>query len=91
MLNTLASITEGRASVAGYDVAKHPGKVRESIGVVPQELTADDELSGFENMILLARLHHVGGGAAMSKTNDLLKLVDLDVAAKRIRILSRRR
>ena len=83
MLNTLASITEGKASVAGYDVAKHPGKVRESIGVVPQELTADDELSGLENMILMARLHHVNGGEAKSKTNGLLKLVDLDGAATR--------
>ena len=34
MLNTLASITEGRATVAGYDVSRDPGLVRKSIGVV---------------------------------------------------------
>jgi ABC-2 type transport system ATP-binding protein len=83
MLNTLASITEGRASVAGHDVAKDPGAVRRSIGVVPQELTADDELSGTENMMLMARLHHVNGREARGKVERLLKLVDLDGAAGR--------
>ena len=50
MLTTLASVTEGKASVAGYDVGKNPGKVRKTIGIVPQELTADDELKGVENL-----------------------------------------
>ena len=44
MLTTLASITSGKASVAGFDVVKDPSAVRRSIGIVPQELTADDEL-----------------------------------------------
>jgi ABC-2 type transport system ATP-binding protein len=83
MLNTLAAITEGNASVAGFDVRASPGSVRESIGVVPQELTADDELTGIENMILVARLHHVAGGVAKTKSHDLLKLVDLEDAAPR--------
>jgi len=50
MLNTLASITEGKAMVAGKDVSKDPAAVRDVIGVVPQELTADDELKGIENV-----------------------------------------
>src|SRR5215471_3516813 len=89
MLNTLASITEGRASVAGHDVKKSPGAVRDSIGVVPQELTADDELTGMENMILVGKLHHVGGSDVKSKANDLLKLVDLqDAAGRKVRTFS---
>jgi ABC-2 type transport system ATP-binding protein len=83
MLNTLASITEGRANVAGHDVAKDPAAVRRSIGVVPQELTADDELSGAENMMLMARLHRVDKTAAKLKINELLRLVDLEEAAGR--------
>jgi ABC-2 type transport system ATP-binding protein len=83
MLNTLASITEGKATVAGHDVARDPGAVRRSIGVVPQELTADDELSGTENMMLMARLHHVRGPRAKSKIAALLRLVDLEEAAHR--------
>src|ERR1700722_101794 len=83
MLNTLATITEGRASVAGHDVGREPGAVRDSIGVVPQELTADDELRGIENLMLAARLHHVDGGAARQRAEELLKLVDLEQAAQR--------
>ncbi len=89
MLNTLAAITEGQASVAGYNVSKDPGKVRANIGVVPQELTADDELTGIENMILMARLHHVDAGAAKTKSDDLLRLVDLkDAADRKVRTYS---
>ena len=89
MLNTLASITEGTASVAGHDVRRFPGQVRDNIGVVPQELTADDELSGLENMILMARLHHVDRKTVKSKSNDLLKLVDLtDAAGRKVRTYS---
>jgi len=83
MLNTLASITEGRATVAGHDVAKSPGEVRKSIGVVPQELTADDELSGRENMVLMANLHQVWRASADSRIDSLLALVDLQEAAHR--------
>jgi len=83
MLNTLASITEGRAVVDGKDVAKHPAAVRDVIGVVPQELTADDELKGVENILLAARLHHVPRAAAQRRANDLLKLVDLEASAER--------
>jgi len=83
MLNTLASITSGRASVAGYDVTKHPGSVRDSIGVVPQELTADDELKGIENIMLAANLHHVKGSEARKRAQELLALVDLQTAAQR--------
>jgi len=83
MLNTLASITEGRATVAGHDVAKDPGAVRKSIGVVPQELTADDELSGTENMMLMARLHQVKGATAKASIATLLRLVDLEDSAGR--------
>lgn len=89
MLNTLAAITEGRASVAGFDVRHSPGSVRDSIGVVPQELTADDELTGIENMILMARLHHVTGRVGKTKSQDLLKLVDLqDAAGRKVRTYS---
>jgi ABC-2 type transport system ATP-binding protein len=83
MLNTLASITEGRATVAGHDVSRSPGAVRDSIGVVPQELTADDELKGIENILLAARLHHVSGEAAHARVKELLALVDLDSAEDR--------
>ena len=83
MLNTLASITEGKATVDGKDVSRHPAAVRDVIGVVPQELTADDELKGIENLLLSARLHHVRRGEARKRAKDLLKLVDLENSAER--------
>jgi ABC-2 type transport system ATP-binding protein len=83
MLNTIASITSGRASVAGRDVAEHPSAVRDVIGVVPQELTADDELKGMENILLAARLHHVPRHEAKKRAAELLELVDLSESAER--------
>ncbi|MGI0080629.1 MAG: ATP-binding cassette domain-containing protein [Nitrososphaerales archaeon] len=83
MLTTLASITSGEAKVAGFDVKREPASVRNSIGVVPQELTADDELKGVENLLLSARLHHVQRSESAKKTRDLLKLFDLEDAAQR--------
>jgi len=83
MLDTLATITEGRASVAGYDVRKHPSEVRYNIGVVPQEPTVDEELKGRENLLLSAKLHHVPADDAKRRGAELLKLVDLEAAAER--------
>jgi len=83
MLTTLASITDGSATVAGHDVSKAPGAVRDSIGLVPQEFTTDDELKGIENLTLAARLHHVPSTEAKSRAVDLLRLVELEPAAER--------
>ena len=83
MLTTLAAITTGKANIAGYDVGKDPAAVRKVIGVVPQELTADDELKGIENLLLTAKLHHVPNVLAREKAKSLLKLLELEGAAQR--------
>lgn len=89
MLTTLSTITAGRATVAGHDVKKNPAAVRKAIGVVPQELTADDELKGIENLRLTAKLHHVPDDEAKTRAPELLKLVDLqDAAERRVRSYS---
>jgi ABC-2 type transport system ATP-binding protein len=83
MLTTLASATEGKATVAGYDVGKNPAEVRKNIGIVPQELTADDELKGAENLFLSAKLHHVPNDIARQKGKELLELLELEGATQR--------
>lgn len=83
MLTTLATVTSGKATVAGYDVSKNPAEVRRAIGIVPQELTADDELKGIENLLLSAKLHHVPNEKAKGKAHDLLSLLELEGAAER--------
>jgi len=89
VLSTLTSITEGTATVAGHDVGREPGPVRESIGVVPQEVTLDNELKGIENLMLSARLQHVPKKEALEQAGELLRLVELDGAAdKRVRTYS---
>src|SRR5574340_257374 len=50
MLTTLIKPTSGNAKVEGYDVVKNPDKVRHCIGVVPQAMTSDLDLTGYENI-----------------------------------------
>jgi ABC-2 type transport system ATP-binding protein len=81
MLTTVASITDGSATVAGHDVNKNPTAVRNSIGIVPQEVVLDNELKGMENILLAAELHHIPGSIARNRARDLLQLVELEDAA----------
>jgi ABC-2 type transport system ATP-binding protein len=84
MLTTLLQPTSGEAKVCGFDVAKQPNDVRRSIGLVPQELTVDDDLSGRENMILQADLYNVDRKDAKERIDELLRLVNLEEAADRM-------
>lgn len=59
MLATLLPPTSGTASVAGCDIVRQPAEVRRHIGYVPQLLSADGSLTGYENMLLSARLYGV--------------------------------
>src|SRR5277367_2609885 len=56
MLTTLIVPTSGQGFVAGFDVARDPERVREAIGVIPQALTSDLDLTGWENVDILRRL-----------------------------------
>jgi len=83
MLTTLTSISGGAATVAGHDVSKDPGAVRASIGMVPQQLIADHELKGIENVLLFAKLHHVPNHKAKRRADELLQLVDLQSSSEK--------
>lgn len=82
-LTTLLRKTSGRASVAGYDLDKSPGEIRKSIGVLTQETSIDVDLTGRENLRLQGRLQQLHGQTLEKRTDELLKLVQLeDVAGK---------
>jgi len=83
MLTTLLRPNEGSATVAGFDVVKEANKVRSTIGLVPQDLTVDEDLTGMENMVLQARLYHVPMSKAKPRINEVLGLLGLTKAAKR--------
>jgi ABC-2 type transport system ATP-binding protein len=83
MLATLRMPSEGDALVEGYSIVKDRVKVRKVIGVVPQDLTADDELTGFDNVLLMARLHGFRGKEAEERAWEAIKFMELEDAAKR--------
>jgi ABC-2 type transport system ATP-binding protein len=89
MLITILKPTEGKASVLGFDVAKQNNEVRNVIGVVPQEYTADEDLTGLENVLLCADLYGIPRGLAKERGADLLKLVELtDFKDKKVQTYS---
>ncbi|BDC18289.1 ATP-binding cassette domain-containing protein [Acidianus sp. HS-5] len=83
MLTTVLKPTEGTAIVNGYDIVKQPSLVRQSIGVVPQEYTADEDLTGWENMMFMAGVYGIPTDTAKERAEELLKMVELTQAAKR--------
>jgi ABC-2 type transport system ATP-binding protein len=83
MLTTLLNPTEGSAKVGGLDVEKQDAKVREIIGLVPQDLTVDEDLTGMENMWLQAKLYHVPTKVAKERIAEALELVGMTAAANR--------
>jgi ABC-2 type transport system ATP-binding protein len=77
MLITILKPTEGTASILGYDIAKQNNQVRYSIGLVPQEYTADEDLTGYENILLCADLYGISRKTSTKRAADLLELVEL--------------
>ncbi|MEM3882151.1 MAG: ATP-binding cassette domain-containing protein [Candidatus Methanomethyliaceae archaeon] len=77
MLITILKPTEGEASVLGYDIVKQANEVRKVIGVVPQEYTADEDLTGYENIMLCADLYGIPREIAKNRALELLELVEL--------------
>jgi ABC-2 type transport system ATP-binding protein len=78
MLTTLIPITAGRGSILGHDVAAEPDMVRRSIGVVPQALTSDIDLTLEENLMIYAKLYDVPAEERKRHIDELLAAVDLD-------------
>src|SRR5580658_1691181 len=77
MMTTLTPPTEGTAKVAGHDVVKDPNGVRNSIGVIPQALTSDPELTAEENLLIYSKLYGVPAGERAELIRGLLEAVDL--------------
>jgi len=83
MLTTLMKPTSGAATIAGYDIFKHANEVRRAVGVVPQEYTADEDLTGLENILLCADLYGLPRSNSRQHAEELLQLVELTDAAHR--------
>jgi ABC-2 type transport system ATP-binding protein len=77
ILATLLKPTSGSAWVNGFDVVKQPDKVRESIGMVFQDPSSDELLTGYENLKMHALMYGVPGKIRGQRIEEVLKLVDL--------------
>jgi ABC-2 type transport system ATP-binding protein len=77
MMTTLIPITSGAARIAGHDVAKEADSVRRTIGVIPQALTSDLDLTVEENMAIYAKLYDVPAKRRKEAIDELLETVDL--------------
>ena len=89
MLTTLLPIDAGSATVAGFDVAREPKRVRTRIGYVSQKGGADDLATGRENIVLQGRLYGADGRARATRTEQLLDVLDLaEFADRRVKTYS---
>jgi ABC-2 type transport system ATP-binding protein len=78
MLCTILKPTSGFATVNGFDIVKEANKVRKSIGIVFQEPSIDDRLTGKENLYMHANLYGVPASEQKERINRILKLVELE-------------
>jgi ABC-2 type transport system ATP-binding protein len=81
MLATLSRPDAGSATVMGHDIVQAPHEVRAAITMTGQFASLDEDLTGRENLVLLARLWGFRGRAAKSRANDLLAAFGLSEAA----------
>jgi ABC-2 type transport system ATP-binding protein len=84
ILTTLALPSEGRASVAGFDVVGEAARVRGQIGVAAQAATVDGLLSARANLEMIGRLYHLPRDAARRRADELLERLALSGAADRL-------
>ena len=77
MMTTLIPITSGKARIAGHDVQREADAARRAIGVIPQALTSDLDLTVEENMNIYAKLYDVPAKKRKAAIDELLELVDL--------------
>jgi len=83
MLTTLLPPTSGIAAVCGFDVSRHPNDVRRNVGVVPQDYTADEDMTGLQNILLCADLYGIPRSNSVPHADELLSLVELQDAKNR--------
>ena len=89
ILTTLTRPDGGDVRVAGIDVVRHPRLVRRRIGLIGQQPAVDDVLGARQNLVLFARLHHLGRRAAGVRADELLAQVGLaDTGARPVQQFS---
>jgi len=76
-LTTLIKPDSGSAFIDGVDVAADPQAIRRMIGASGQYAAVDQNLTGFENLVMVGRLYHLGARVARQRAQELIELFDL--------------
>ncbi|QSV64430.1 MAG: ATP-binding cassette domain-containing protein [Dolichospermum sp. DL01] len=84
MLTTLLPVSSGKAYLAGYDVTRQPDAVRRVIGYVPQALSADGTLTGYENLLIFSKLYDIPPRRRKQQIAEVLEFMGLEDAAHRL-------
>ena len=84
MLTTLLPPSSGTATVAGFDIVRQAGEVRRVIGYVPQMVSADSNLTGYENLLIFAKLYGLPRTERARRIQEALEFMSLADVAQRL-------
>src|ERR1039457_2147573 len=84
MLTTLLPPSSGEACVAGFSVTTQAVDVRRSIGYVPQAVSVDGSLTGYENLLIFAKLYDLPRGERQARIQEALEFMDLTAECGRL-------
>ena len=84
MLTTLLPPTSGKANIAGFDVVRDAASVRRLIGYVPQTISVDGSLTGYENLLIFAKLYDIPGRERKPRVREALAFMGLTDAADKL-------
>ena len=82
MLCCLLKPTSGTAQILGYDILKQPFKIKETIGVSPQETVISEHLNPRENLALIGKIHGIDARELKTRSQELLETMGLEARAK---------
>jgi ABC-2 type transport system ATP-binding protein len=83
-LLTLIPVTDGKAKVADIDILKKPQQAREVSGYVPQDVSVDGDLTGYENLLFYSKLFHVARVARKERIREVIRFMDLSEKANEL-------
>jgi ABC-2 type transport system ATP-binding protein len=83
-LLTLIPVTAGHGKIAGIDILKKPQQAREVSGYVPQDVSVDGDLTGYENLLFYSRLYHVPGNVRKERIREVMRFMELTEKANEL-------
>jgi ABC-2 type transport system ATP-binding protein len=84
MLTTLLPPSSGEARVGSFSITRQPVEVRRAIGYVPQAVSVDGSLTGYENLLIFAKLYDIPHGEQEARVREQLEFVGLTAEAERM-------